>query len=94
MPYLSPDIMGGKTRVFRWYEANRAIRPQIATVADGGDLYYTWFRTLALAYLLTVINKAPVSMVYARQFKRAPGTFFILCRPITREEVYHKSSGD
>jgi len=78
LPALLHNLNGDGGWVYRRHEANMVIHPQMFSAADESDTWYTWYRTLAFAYLLTALDDVPPQFVYPWQFKRAPGHQFPL----------------
>jgi len=62
--------------VFRRQSSNLIIHPQMFSGKDESDMFYTWFRTLAFAYLSEALDDIPRQFRYEWQFKRAPGHQF------------------
>lgn len=78
LPALLCNLNSDGGWVYRRHEANMVIHPQMFSGADESDTWYTWYRTSALAYLLTALDDVPLRFVYRWQFKRAPGHQFPL----------------
>jgi len=76
LPHLLRNLNSDGDWVFRRHEPNKVIHPQMSSATDEGDMVYTWFRTLALAYLLTALDCVPTQMAFSWKFKHAPGHQF------------------
>jgi hypothetical protein len=70
---LNPD--GGW--VFRRHEALTVGHPEMSSRSNESNLFYTWFRTLGLAYCLTGLDTLPPGLDYPWSFRRAPGHQFL-----------------
>lgn len=62
--------------VFRRHSANYLNHPQLFSAPNESNLFYTWFRTLGLAYCLQGIQDVPSQWRYDWNFKWAPGHQF------------------
>lgn len=69
---LNPD--GGW--VFRRHEPLTVVHKQMHSAANQSNLFYTWFRTLGLAYCLNALTDPPQELRYDWNFARAPGHQF------------------
>jgi len=78
LPAILQNLNGDGGWVFRRHEANLIVHSQMFSAKDESNMFYTWFRTLALTYLLTALEDVPPQFVYPWQFKRAPGHQFPL----------------
>ena len=78
LPQVLRNMNGDGSWVFRRHGTIILLHPQMAGIIDEGDMFYTWFRILSLAYLTTVLDDAPAQLVYPWLFKRAPGHQFPL----------------
>jgi hypothetical protein len=64
--------------VFRRHESLQIVHPQMYSHINQSNLFYTWFRTLGLAYCLTGMGMESEKFSYPWNFKRAPGHQFLL----------------
>jgi glycosyltransferase involved in cell wall biosynthesis len=63
--------------VFRRHEPLEIYHREMYSRSNESNMFYTWFRTLGLAYCLMGMNSPPSKFVYPWNFKRAPGHQFL-----------------
>jgi len=63
--------------VFRRHSPLTFGHPQMFSAADESNLFFTWFRTLGLAYCFKGLEKTPPQAGYDWNFTRAPGHQFL-----------------
>lgn len=63
--------------VFRRHESLKIVHRQMFSAINESNMFYTWFRTLGLAYCLIGLNDVPAEMKYDWNFTHAPGLQFI-----------------
>jgi len=63
--------------VFRRHEALTVAHPQMYSAINESNSFYTWFRTLGLAYLLSGLEDMPPDLKYEWNFEKAPGHQFL-----------------
>jgi len=63
--------------VFRRHEALTIVHRQMHSNYNESNLFYSWFRTLGLAYLLSGLEDVPPGLKYKWNFKRAFGHQFL-----------------
>jgi hypothetical protein len=63
--------------VFRRHEALTVVHPQMFSSFNESNLFYTWFRTLGLAYCLNGLAAVPAELHYNWNFGHAPGHQFL-----------------
>jgi hypothetical protein len=77
LPAVLKNRNPGGGWVFRRGEALTVVHPEMSSLADQGNAFYTWFRLLGLAYLLNGLDQVPPGLDYPWNFGRAPGHQFL-----------------
>lgn len=77
LPAILHNLNGDGGWVFRRHEALTVVHPQMFSAANESNLFYTWFRTLGLAYCLRGLDTAPPEFGDVWHFQRAPGCQFL-----------------
>lgn len=83
LPAVLRNLNGDGGWVFRRHEAKLLIHPQMFSAKDESNMFCTWFRTLALAYVLTALRDVPPELQYGWQFKKAPGHQFSVAEDVS-----------
>ena len=77
LPAILANLNGDGGWVFRRHEALTVVHPQMYSAVNESNLFYSWFRTLGLAYLLSGMEDVPQGLEYKWNFQRAPGHQFL-----------------
>jgi hypothetical protein len=77
LPALLHNLNSDGGWVFRRHEALTVVHPQMFSAANESNLFYTWFRTLGLAYCLRGLDAAPPGFNDVWHFRRVPGCQFL-----------------
>ena len=73
LPAVLANLNGDGGWVFRRHEELTLVHPQMYSAINESNLFYTWFRTLGLAYLLSGLEDLSPGLRYKWNFGRAPG---------------------
>ena len=76
-PAILNNLNGDGGWVFRRHEHLEIYHRQMYSKANESNMFYTWFRTLGLAYCLSGMNSPPSKFIYSWNFKRVPGHQFL-----------------
>jgi hypothetical protein len=77
LPAILHNLNGDGGWVFRRHEALTVGHPQMFSAASESNVFYTWFRTLGLAYCLSGLKQIPPELRYNWNFGHAPGHQFL-----------------
>ena len=77
LPAILNNLNGDGGWVFRRHEALTIGHRQMFSAINESNMFYTWFRTLGLAYCLVGWDQVPAAFKYAWRFERAPGCQFL-----------------
>lgn len=77
LPWILINLNGDGGFVFKRHEALTVVQPEMFSDINQSNLFYTWFRTLALAYCLSGLNVVPEQFKFKWNFNRAPGHQFL-----------------
>jgi glycosyltransferase involved in cell wall biosynthesis len=76
LPAILHNLNGDGGWVFRRHEPLTMGHPQMFNAPNESNMFYTWFRTLGLAYCLSGLCEVPPYLQYKWNFCRAPGHQF------------------
>ncbi|MFC2066190.1 hypothetical protein ACFLUO_03890 [Chloroflexota bacterium] len=77
LPAVLANLNGDGGWVFRRHEALTVGHRQMYSAINESNLFYTWFRTLGLSYLLSGLDNIPQNLKCKWNFKKAPGHQFL-----------------
>ncbi|MCX5829832.1 MAG: hypothetical protein NTV58_17830 [Deltaproteobacteria bacterium] len=77
LPALLHNFNGNGGWVFRRHESMTIGHREMFSAVNESNLFYTWFRTLGLAYCLSGLQHPPLELQYPWNFRRAPGHQFL-----------------
>lgn len=77
LPAILHNLNGDGGWIFRRHEPLTLGHPQMFSAANESNVFYTWFRTLGLAYCLSGLTEAPPELRYDWNFEHAPGHQFL-----------------
>jgi hypothetical protein len=76
LPAILQNLNGDGGWVFRRHERLTVGHPQMFSKENESNVFYTWFRTLGLAYCLSGLKEIPPGFKYTWKFDHAPGHQF------------------
>jgi len=77
LPAILQNLNGDGGWVFRRHEALTMGHPQMFSAPNESNVFYTWFRTVGLAYCLIGMKNPPLHFHYRWNFCHAPGHQFL-----------------
>jgi glycosyltransferase involved in cell wall biosynthesis len=77
LPAILQNLNGDGGWVFRRHEALTTGHPQMFSAPNESNMFYTWFRTLSLAYCLIGMINPPLHFHYRWNFCHTPGHQFL-----------------
>jgi hypothetical protein len=77
LPAILNNLNGDGGWVFRRHESLTVGHPQMFSKENESNIFYTWFRTLGLAYCLSGLRNIPLRLEYNWKFGHVPGHQFL-----------------
>ena len=77
LPAILQNLNGDGGWVFRRNEALKIVHPQMSSAANESNMFYTWFRTLGMAFCLTGLEQLPKEFEFEWTIAHVPGHQFL-----------------
>lgn len=77
LPWILYNLNGDGGFVFKRHEALTVVHVEMFSDVNQSNLFYSWFRSLGLAYCLSGLSEVPEQLKGLWNFKHAPGHQFL-----------------